>query len=373
MQGRLVAFSLVAALFAAIVPAADAQTDTTWYLHEMTTPDGAGSYLNFTPISPDEVDNSQYPLGSTGSSKYRTSSVAQGPLASAYTAVGSEGVATVWYKTANNLPVPDVKVTITVSADGTPIATGTSAPALIMGYMEYVVPLTLSVSSLPAGATIQLDVDATSASCGCFIGLAYARGSSVEHPWFFTLPLVPDLGAGGSVTNLEGDVVELVEDIAAGTTKTLQYTWNTELSSPEIRFAATVNAGTIAIEILDGAGIVAYAKTMDASGEDTAKPQATGGEWTITVSVTEFEGSFTLDIKPAVGTGKASETQVGSTDGAGAQPKATGTGSAGKSAPTTNAQEVSGQQEAKKKSPAPAFVLVGLVLLGMAFVARRRA
>ena len=366
-------FAIVQSLAAAPVAQAET-TGLTWYVHGLATPDGADSKLDFSPPKGDETDNTATQTGATGSPKWTVHSDAAAPLATALAALGTEGSGKVWIKAWNGAPAPNVVVTMTVTADGKTIATGVSDPANVVNEIkEFDVPLTLSATEVAAGAKLALDVDIQTSTCSCYIATAYPRGSSVDHPWQFTLPLGGAAPASILYRLLPAGPVTVEEQITEPTTETIQYNWTTATGSPAFDFHAFVSAGTISLQALDGANQTAYTKSWNVTAEDKAAPQGREGAWRIVVTLTAFQGNFTFNLglpETAVTADHPGLTGPGAAPGGKAS-------AADKSAPSSGVPKVANGVttgiDAKKSSPAPAGALLLACLLGLAWASRRQA
>src|SRR5688572_26606051 len=178
-------------------------------MHGMTGPDGAGSHLDFEPPTGDDVDQAATNTAAAASDPQVTHSEAKDPLPAAMALGAGDGVAKVWVKSWNNGPAPHTLVTVSIKADGAEIAAGSLEQDVMLGaIVEYTIPLTMAVQELPAGAVISMDVTLEDSVCSCYNPFAYPRGTSSDHPWQFTLPLV--LGT------LAGRVAEMILENLTG-------------------------------------------------------------------------------------------------------------------------------------------------------------
>ena len=249
---------------------------TTWYMHEFTSPDGAGAYLDFLPTGEDETDQTTTPNPST--SPYTFTVAAKDPLASALLAAEGASTATVFLKAFNGVPAGPTKVTIEVLAGDAAIASGELEQDVgVNAIVQYDVPLTATVTEIPAGTLVAMRTTIENTLCGCFSSLSYPRGVSTDHPWSFTLPVA----AGAS--DLPDLPSVVFEDLAVGpftvnvtsgngTAADRQYNWTADLSDVVVEFASN-GTGTAVLEILSAAGN----KTLgNGTGNGTGAASGTG-------------------------------------------------------------------------------------------------
>jgi len=91
------------------------------------------------------------------------------------------------------------------------------------------------------------------------------------------------------VFSFQATDLQNVDDVVA-------YTWNATSGSVVIHPATSTTGGTIALLIKDAAGAVVYSGTVPPSG-DIAPPAATGGAWTIKLTLVNYTGTINFAVQ----------------------------------------------------------------------------
>lgn len=87
------------------------------------------------------------------------------------------------------------------------------------------------------------------------------------------------------------DNFQLQATAVVGVTATQTYSWNNTGTRATINHSTTTTAGTAAVTVRDGAGVVVYTKTLVPSlNEPTAV--GTAGTWTIVLTMTSYSGTL---------------------------------------------------------------------------------
>jgi MYXO-CTERM domain-containing protein len=205
----LVLIASVALAGLAGAPSAEAQSaGTTWYVHAFSDTYGAGAFLDLLPPTDDDADNTA--TGDPAPAPLTIRIATQDPLTSAYAAVGTEAQAKVWMKGFQGAPAPQTKVTLSLLSNGDLLGEQTVTHDIVCAgdptvaacsIVEYDFTIPITATTLAAGATLEMLVVAETADCGCYTSAFYARGSSPDHPWQFTLPFVAGAGTADGDDN----------------------------------------------------------------------------------------------------------------------------------------------------------------------------
>lgn len=255
-----------------------------------------------------------------------------------------------------------VDVSTTLTLGGATVAEGETKTVTFVAAMEKVTwSVTPAMDVLQPSGDLTWHIEAYGISPGTYMGFRDEVGGQSN----IVLPIV----GGGETSNvilevLTGTAVDLSKSFDAPTTQTLVYTWNTTLTDPLVSFEAQVANGTIEASILDGANKTAYSKSATSTLTDEATPDAEAGQWQITVTLTDFQGNFTLAIR---------SEDVGESDQDPKDPQQVSTATGGvtsKSVPSSSKAagiDAKVDANASKGSPglAPILLVAALLLVGM--------
>lgn len=292
--------------------------------------------------------------------------------------VDGKAEAVVWFKSWNNAPAPGTKVDVVIKAGETELASGSATQDILNGaIVEYRFQMDYKGSSLAAGTVLTMAVTVALSSCNCYVGTAYPRGVSADHPWSMALPLKAAAAEAAGVSTqfavLEGPSVNLTKAYPDAATERVQYNWTSALVAPAIGLTIQREAGNATVVILDGSNATVFeAATNGAPATASASPMAKAGAWRIVLNTTAFKGNITLTVA-AVGTqassGASTSTSASSPGGAGGS-DATAASNAASGAASTSA---SSSSSAKKGTPGfePALLLVAFAVALVSL--RRRA
>ncbi len=293
--------------------------------------------------------------------------------------IDGKAEAVVWFKSWNNAPAPGTKVDVVIKAGETELASGSATQDILNGaIVEYRLQMDYKGSDLAAGTVLTMAVTVALSSCNCYVGTAYPRGVSADHPWSMALPLkaaaAEAAGASTQFALLEGPSVNLVKAYPEPSTERVQYNWTGALAAPAIGLTIQREAGNATVVILDGSNATVFtAATNGAPVNVSATPAAKTGAWRILLNTTAFKGNITLTIA-AVGTqasgGASPSTSASNPGGAGGSVAEATSSSAASNAASASAN---GSSSANKGTPGfePALFMVAFAVALLAL--RRRA
>ncbi len=176
---------------------------------------------------------------------------------------------------------------------------------------------------------------------------------------------------------LTGAAVNDTTTFATATTQTLQLNWTSALTNTLASINATVQAGSVNVTVVDGAGKVLFKYAFTKNEAVASFGASKAGAWRIFLNTTGFKGSVHVKLAPSTvtSTGPSSGAPVSpgaSSNGAGGTGGAAGSGGATGASGTDGA---AGGSDSSSKKGTPGFELI-LALAAMAaglLAARRRA
>lgn len=118
------------------------------------------------------------------------------------------------------------------------------------------------------------------------------------------LPVVEPPQEGAAVENVTVDDARLARDLTFenATDRTDILTWSRGPSDAVLKLAVNVTAGVLNVTVQDANGTVAHEQTVsEPFAGATNLTGLTAGSWNVTLSMSGFQGSFSLLIEPAEG------------------------------------------------------------------------
>ncbi len=303
------------------------------------------------------------------------------PLAAGYAKGSGDVEAVAWFKSWNNAPSPGTTVAFSLKVAGVEVATGSKTADVMNGaIVEFRVTMAYAGGDVPAGSVVELTVTASNDACDCYLGTAYPRGTSADHPWSVGLPLTAKSGSGGPAAavktyqTLTGATAQATKAFANATTQQIQYNWTSSLTQAVLNVSATRSAGNLTVTILDGANKTLLKRTFGATGTERITASAKAGAWRILVNATGFSGSLAFTIAaPAAASGTASSAAASSSGGT-QSGASSGTGGTDASGDASASGGASGSGSSSGKgTPAPGLLLALVALAAAMVLARRRA
>lgn len=247
---------------------------------------------------------------------------------------------------------------VTVKDGDTVIAQSADIPfSYDQGYALASGPVTLSVSWVPAGSTLSWEVKATGEGTGFFMGIHEDNGKS--H-------LVLPVAGGGAPTALPAGEADVQGTVNETTTQTFRYLWN-GTSDPQRVLASATGSGVVSFLVRDGNGTL-YNQTLTATpmgASHTADVAGLDGNWTLAVSLQQFNGTYRLRIMDA-SSPAATQTATGS-----GTPNVTG-GPHGDDEHGADGNDTHEHGDDDKDTPSLALPAVAVLLVAVAARARRR-
>jgi hypothetical protein len=191
----------------------DVEATIRYYVREMKSPDGEGSYLDLDPPK-NETDQTATCTGCAGDESFIFRSTTREPLQEALQILESSGTSRFYVKSWNNLPAEDTRGIVTVFVDDAPIATGSAVYNVNGGaIVQFDVPLAVDMVRIPVGSHLTMQIELKSDICDCYSPTAYLRGVSPEHMFWFAI--AADVVAEGA-ENLTWSANETQARVVAG-------------------------------------------------------------------------------------------------------------------------------------------------------------